>query len=343
MPTHFVGARLGLLGNPSDGFGGKTLAVLIKDFWATVRLRESPDLRIIPNPRFDPFAFDSLEQLSRVASEDGYYGGVRLLYATCKRFYSYCQEHSIDLPDTPFAIEYDTNIPRQVGLGGSSAIVAGGFKCLMDFFGLTEQQIPLPLQPHLVLSVETEELDIQAGLQDRVVQTYGGLVYMDFKPEYVQQHGYGAYESLPVDLLPPLYVAYLPHSTTCSGKLHNPMRDRYQSGEPAVIAAMQEFAHYTDLGCEALKAGDTQTFGELMNRNFDLRRQLYGDEAIGEENLEMIMLARRLGLPAKFAGSGGAIVGTYEDEAQARQAQQAFDERGYGFAFARPASGDIQT
>jgi glucuronokinase len=30
----------------------------------------------------------------------------------------------------------------------------------------------------------------------------------------------------------------------------------------------------------------------------------------------MVMTARRSGASAKFAGSGGAIVGTYEDEAQ---------------------------
>lgn len=336
--SHCVGSRVALLGNPSDGFGGKTLAVLIKNFYASASLTESSELRIIPNPKFDPFGFDSLDHLAKVASQDGYYGGVRLLYATCKKFYSYCREHQIDLPERVFTLEYDTNIPRQVGLAGSSAIVTAVFRCLMDLYELTEEHIPLPLQPQLVLSVETEELDIQAGLQDRVVQVYGGLVYMDFNPECVEEHGHGYYERLPVNLLPPVYVAYLPHSTTCSGKMHNPMRYRYQSGAAAVIAGMKKFAQYTDLGSEALKAGDIQAFGELMNRNFELRRQLYGEEAIGEENLQMIELARSFGLPAKFPGSGGAIVGIYEDQAQINKAQQAFEERGYGFAIVEPCN-----
>jgi len=41
-----------------------------------------------------------------------------------------------------------------------------------------------------VLSAEAE-LGITAGLQDRVIQVYGGLVYMDFERGLVEQHGHG--------------------------------------------------------------------------------------------------------------------------------------------------------
>ena len=37
----------------------------------------------------------------------------------------------------------------------------------------------------------------------------------------------------------------------------------------------------------------------------------------------MVMTARATGASAKFAGSGGAIVGTYEDEAQFARLSQA--------------------
>ncbi len=334
--THAVGSRVALIGNPSDGFGGKTLAVLMENFYASASLSESCELRIIPHPKFDPFTFADLQHLARSAAQDGYYGGMRLLYATCKRFCSYCQEHNIDLPNRAFTIEYDSNIPRQVGLAGSSAIVTAALKCLMDFYELGEEHIPLPLQPQLVLSVETDELNIQAGLQDRVTQVYGGLVYMDFDPEYMGEHGHGYYERLPLDLLPPLYVAYLPHSGRCSGKMHNRMRYRYQNRDQDVISAMKEFAQYTDLGVEALKAGDINNFAELINKNFDLRRRLYGEQAIDEESLRMIELARGLGLPAKFPGSGGAVVGLYQDHAHIEKVRQAFEEHGYGFALVRP-------
>ena len=50
-----------------------------------------------------------------------------------------------------------------------------------------------------------------------------------------------------------------------------------------------------------------------MDENFDTRRGIYGDEAIGEANLEMVQIARRHGLSAKFAGSGGAVFGVCVD------------------------------
>ena len=81
------------------------------------------------------------------------------------------------LHDRNFSIRYESNIPRQVGLAGSSAIIVATLRCLMEFYGV---DIPQRVQPSLVLSVETEELGIAAGLQDRVIQVYEGVVFMDF-------------------------------------------------------------------------------------------------------------------------------------------------------------------
>ena len=52
--------------------------------------------------------------------------------------------------------------------------------------------------------------------------------------------------------------------------------------------------------------------GPLLNENFDLRRRLY---KLSQGNIDMVEAARDCGASAKFTGSGGAIVGTYADEA----------------------------
>jgi glucuronokinase len=328
---------MGLMGNPSDGFGGKTITVQIRDFAARTTLWESPEIQIVPHEVHDPFAFRNLEHLHQTARQDGYYGGTRLIYASCKRFHQYCRDHDVPLSDRNFTIEYDTDIPRQVGLGGSSAIVVATLKALMQFYELTEDDIPKARQPDLALSVETDELDIKAGLQDRVAQTYGGLVYMDFSPEHMEQHGHGLYTNLPLDLLPPLYLAYIPHSTTTSGKAHNPVHYRFDSGDREVIDAMRQFATFADEALEALQKRDVGQFGALMDRNFDLRREIYGDDVIGEENREMVEIARSFGLPAKFTGSGGAITGVLYDDGRLPEIKQAFEERNYHFLKVEPA------
>ena len=57
--------------------------------------------------------------------------------------------------------------------------------------------------------------------------------------------------------------------------------------------------------------GRGREIGPLLNENFDLRRRLY---QISQGNIDMVETARDCGASAKFTGSGGAIVGTYEDE-----------------------------
>jgi glucuronokinase len=325
------------MGNPSDGFGGRTITVQISDFGAKADLGEHSVVEIVPHPLHDPFHFNSLEALHATAERDGYYGGTRLIYATCKRFYDYCNMYDVELPTKNFRLRYDTDIPRQVGLGGSSAIVVAALRVLMKFYGVTCDDIPLPIQPNLARTVETDELEIKAGLQDRVAQIYGGLVYMDFDPEYMEQHDHGQYRRLPMDLLPPLYLAWVPHSTTTSGTAHNLVHFRFEEGEQDVIDAMRQFADYALEGAEALEGGDVVRFAELMDANFDLRRRIYGDRVLGAHNLEMVQIARDHGMPAKFTGSGGAITGVILDEDQVAPLGQAFEAAGYCFRRVTPA------
>lgn len=80
----------------------------------------------------------------------------------------------------------------------------------------------------------------------------------------------------------------------------------------------------------ALAHGDTDTLAELMNDNFDLRRSMFGDAALGETNLQMISLARSVGAAAKFTGSGGAIVVFCpEGTSQAKQLQSLCSKEGF--------------
>lgn len=65
---------------------------------------------------------------------------------------------------------------QQAGLSGSSAIVCAALSCLIDFYGVRDK-ISVEVRPNLILNAE-KELGIVAGLQDRVAQVYGGLVYM---------------------------------------------------------------------------------------------------------------------------------------------------------------------
>jgi len=299
--------RVGLIGNPSDGYFGKTIAFSFSNFCAQVVLYETPTLEILPNVR-DHSRFSSIGGLAEDVSAFGYYGGIRLLKATIKRFYDYCQEQGIQLHSRNFTTHYESDIPHLVGLAGSSAIITACMRCLMTFYGVT---IPKPELPNLILSVEKDELGISAGLQDRVAQVYQGVVYMDFARELMTRQGYGDYRDLEAGALPPLYVAYRVELSEGSEVFHNNIRYRFEKQDPEVLAAMQHWAALTDRARECLETGRGADIGALLDENFDQRARLY---RLSRGNLQMVEIARSVGASAKFTGSGGAIVGTYDGE-----------------------------
>lgn len=302
-------ARAGFLGNPSDGYFGKTISFSFTEFGVDLKLVESEELCFKPG-QVDDATFASPMALVRDLRLYGYYGGIRMLKAVSKLFFEYCFERGISFPEKNFTVSYRINIPRLVGLSGSSAICAAMLKALMKFYGV---EIPLEEQPTLIMCAERDELGIACGLQDRVAQIYNGLTFMDFRRELVEATGHGEYERLDPGLLPNVYVACDPRRAEESGKAHRKVWKLFQEKNHDILAAMSEFADIAQHGREALVRGDSAALPGLVNANFDLRDRIFN---VAEENRRMVMSARQAGASAKFAGSGGAIVGTFEDEMQ---------------------------
>ena len=329
-------ARSGLVGNPSDLFGGKVIALLFDAFAARVSLYESARLTVVPTAR-DAASFADMAALARYRRQYGYYGGVRLIEATLVRFHHSCRQRGIVLPRRNCTIEYQSDIPFGVGLGGSSAIVTAVFNALLQFYEVTEADIPRAEQPNVILEAETLELRISAGLQDRVAAVYGGVVAMDFSPAAYADNGgrHGNYRPLPADLLPPLFVAYHERLSKSSGAIHNVMRYRAEvQHDPAVAEAMAGKAALVDEALAALRQGRRERLGPIMDRDFELRRAVYD---LPPEQTRMIDIAREQGAHAKFTGSGGAAIGTYEDRPHLRRIAQAYAAEGFNVVPVRVA------
>ncbi|MEK6233834.1 MAG: hypothetical protein N2C14_03895, partial [Planctomycetales bacterium] len=322
-------ARAGLIGNPSDGFFGVTIALTFDAFWAEVELWESPELEIRQAPR-DAVLYESIDDLADSVERYGYYGGIRLIKAVIKGFADYCREQEIALAQKNCTIRYRSDIPIRVGLAGSSAIITSTLKALMRFYNVSA---PLPIAANLVLHAETKELKIPAGLQDRVVQNYTGVVFMDFARKWMER-GFGEYERLDPDRLPPLFIAY--HDSAAEGTevSHNDLRSRYERGEQLVLDTLQEIADCARRFREAMESDDPDRVDrmcELMNLNFDLRGRITN---ISSLNRRLIQAARDTGAAAKFCGSGGAIIGVCRDDATFDRLQAAYSS--FGASVLRP-------
>ena len=97
-------------------------------------------------------------------------------------------------------------------------------------------------------------------------------------------------------------------------------------------STLAQLAEVAEQGRAALDAGDGELFSRLMDRNFELRRAI---QTINPANLEMIETARACGASAKFAGSGGSIIGAYRDEDMFRRLEKALN--GLGASVIRPS------
>jgi len=363
-------ARVGIMGNPSDGFEGKTVSALIGNFYASCSISPSGSnkIKLVPHPKYDPTTYESLDDLYDHSAINGYYGGMRLLQATCRVFFDYLlrsglkesilgtnDNDNVKIQDVVaasasaasggdddgggdaglgFIMSYDTNIPRCVGLSGSSAIIVCAFRCLLKFHGnlkLSDLGIAKDVFPSIILSIEKSELKISAGLQDRVIQTYGGLVHMDFTPISTLSRAPsdidinmntltglkpgGVYTSYSPDILPSFYLAYNTKLGGESGAVHNTVKDRWEKRDSTLISCMQELGSYADQCIQDLLNKNHQKICILMKKNFAMRRRIYGDDVVGAKNIEVVKLAERMGLAAKFTGSGGAILCLrYDDE-----------------------------
>ena len=189
-------ARVGLLGNPSDIYGGRGLGFSVAGLTATVQLAPAT-ASTRPNELFEA-AWTVMERELRAAG--------------------------CDPTDRPYELTFASDIPYQGGLSGSSALVIAALRAWARWFGapLAARRIAA-----LALEVENEVLGIRAGPLDRVVQAHDGLLSMDFARPFEP----GAAQRLDDALLPPMLLAWHGEPGESSGDVHAPVYARFESGD----------------------------------------------------------------------------------------------------------------
>jgi galactokinase/mevalonate kinase-like predicted kinase len=252
-------ARAALAGNPSDGYGGAVLAVCVPGLAAHAEAQ--PAAQALSDPPST------------------------LVDATVARF-----------GRGPCAVRWTTTVPREVGLGGSSAIVTATVRALCALHGHVLAPDALA---ELVLAVEVQDLGIAAGPQDRYAQAHEGLLLMDFAGAHPRV------ERLDPALLPALYLAWRSDAAEASHAVHGGLRER--AAEPQVRAGMARLAGHARAARDALHSGDHAAFAHALDASFDERTTLL---ELDPRHVAMVRAARATGASANYAGSGGAIVGT---------------------------------
>ena len=314
-------ARAGLLGNPSDGYGGKAIAMALGNFRAVATIAPSERLELVASDAHRvvlPALADAAEPFAHADGDSG----LRLMRAALRRFLVHAPDLLADVASdrrARFTLRFETDIPGLVGLSRSSAIIIAVLRSLMAWF---ETPIEPAAVAELALAAELEDLDLACGAMDRVIQAYEGVVEMDLK----EPRSAASYVRLDPTLLPPLFVAFDPLGGEPSGDAHGELRARWMSGDPELSRIMCRFRDLVDSGVDALRRHDHIRFGELMNENFDLRASFF---PVSERDREMVQIARRLAASGKLCGSGGAIVGQLRDPSDVSGLREAYEARGF--------------
>ena len=301
--------RCGLIGNPTDLYGGCVISCSTKERARCLLDRASDKTTISVSGQTQ-----TLSTLDDLALRDGDYLNVARAVLMALE---------INPAKTrPFRLSADTTIPMQAGMAGSTAILATIVGCLLT-------HLELRLNPYetaeLIRKIEYDVLKTVCGFQDHYMAVFGGVNYMDFRQKNSVQpqdanSPFATIEPLErfVDELP-LVLAHtgVKHH---SGSVHNSLRERWIDREPAVVDGYREVTTLAWAGKKALLSRDWTALAVLMNRNHAIVRDLGGSGEANETLIAAALAGGALGAKLAGAGGGGTILALTRDPEKTSQA-----------------------
>ena len=201
--TFSAPGRAGIIGNPSDMYGGCVISCSVSV--RNVCILESADEWSLP--------------------ED-----TRLWDATVKRF----------PVEGKFKVTWETDVPRSSGLSGSTALLAATLACIVTVRG---EALPddMRLFAELVRDIELREAGIVCGYQDAYMCVLGGMSYLDFHGKHPIDSG-PLGTLLPAEL-PGKFLLVTTGVERLSGSVHGPIRERWLNGDETVRELIKELAN----------------------------------------------------------------------------------------------------
>lgn len=315
--------RCGVLGNPTDMYGGSVISCSTRER-ARCAIRDAEALTV---------EADNGEQQVITSEADLLPRGDRLDLAK-----AVLKGMGIDPSRDRFHLTTATEIPMQAGLAGSTALVAA-------VFGAVAERTGRRLHKHAIAEairrIEYEIMGVVCGYQDQYMTVFGGLNYMDFRdkgshlPADAQPYATVEPLTIPAPNLP--FVLAHTGVKHHSGQAHKPVRQRWLEGDPVVREAYENVQKLARYNKEAIITGDWEKVAAAMNQN---QRVAYELGASGKAVDDLIEVARANGaLGAKLAGAGqgGTVLAlTFEPERTAK----ALKEAGAGrILFPEPSEG----
>lgn len=300
--------RGGIIGNPSDIYGGTVVSCAITERAEAV-VSDSP--RLI----FDIYGhfaeIDSPEQLE--FDEELHYLDVAKAVWRHLRASDFARQGLLDAEAT-FHVRAQSSIPLRAGCAGSTAMLIVILAAVLRHLGLELERHELA---ELARKIERHELGVNCGYQDQYMVIFGGCNCVDLRDKENHADGigvpYATVEPLAADIPALPFVLANTGIQRLSGKYHAEPRRRWKEGDKRAREGFARIGELGRLGKKALLRRDWPMLGELMKENHALTCELAG---CGEANQHLIDAALRhgaLGAKLSGAGRGGTIIALHED------------------------------
>jgi glucuronokinase len=253
-------------------------------------------------------------------------GEFSLIYASINRFLEKNSCFNHDFLNSNIEIGFFTTIPKQSGLGGSTAIIIATIYGLAKYFNiynnltkLSENEFPINKDTiaEIATKIEDEDLQITAGYADRYVISRGGLCFCSYYGKLY--HKNLSMEPLAVyDRIDKVYgICNLP-IIVCfsgishkSGDVHSRLRKLYLKKDPRIINGYIKLSEISWKSRFAIMKQDWKLLGKYFKRNTKILNQIminagfeYG---IGLANNILIRIIEEHSevYAAKLTGAGG--------------------------------------
>ena len=301
--------RCGIIGNPTDMYGGSVIACSTAER-AHCTLTDSRALTL---------AAESFTEEIRAVDNLQLAGDKLDIAKAVLRYF--------DLgPDNfRFRLAVNSDVPECAGLAGSTAVIVAILGCVLE-------QMGIEMERHMIAEtarkIEFEVMGVTCGYQDQHMATFGGLNYMDFRGKermaQDEQEPFATVEPLQhiVDEMP-IVVAHT-GITRNSGVVHKSIRERWKEGEREVVEGYVRIAELARLGKKALIRYEWKKLGELMNENHEIQRDLGGSGPRNDYLIDVAVRNGALGAKLAGAGQGGTIIAlTLEPDRTVRALREA--------------------
>lgn len=153
--------RAGIVGNPSDMYGGSVVSITTQER-AYCTIQESDRLEVVAG-----------EERAAIQCEED----LRLTGDRLDILRAVLLEVGINPQKTSIRLETRTDIPMRAGLAGSTSIVAAVVGALISYLGREMNRYQLA---EICRKVEARRMNIMCGFQDQYMTIFGGINYMQF-------------------------------------------------------------------------------------------------------------------------------------------------------------------